>query len=232
MENVTKNLAIVPARSGSKGLKDKNTRLLCGKPLLAYSIEAALESMMFEEVMVSTDSIIYADIAVSYGAKVPFLRSLDESSDTASSWNVVKEVLSNYKNMGKVFNTVTLLQPTSPLRTAQDIKNSFKVMQKNNARAVVSVCEVDHSPLWCSVLPENDSMDHFFPKDVIFNNRQELDKYYRINGAVYLVKTDYFLNTKTIYDNGCYAYRMDRKRSIDIDELYDFKLAECILKFG
>jgi len=108
-----KNIAIIPARSGSKGLPDKNIRLLCGKPLLAYSIEAALQSDMFDVVHVSTDSIQYAEIAKKFGADVPFLRSTETSSDSASSWDVVKEVIEKYQKVGKCFDTFMLLQPTS-----------------------------------------------------------------------------------------------------------------------
>jgi CMP-N,N'-diacetyllegionaminic acid synthase len=230
MENGMDNLAIIPARSGSKGLKDKNIKLLDGKPLTAYTIKAALDSGMFSEVMVSTDSEMYADVARKYGAKVPFLRSVRHSSDTASSWDVVKEVLLKYQSKGMNFDTVTLLQPTSPLRTAQDIRNAFIVMQNQHANAVVSVCEVDHSPLWCNTLPKSDSMDHFLPKDLIMKGRQKLDTYYRINGAIYLVNVSYLLSSQTIYDYGCFAYKMDKKHSIDIDDLLDFQIAEVLIQ--
>lgn len=96
-----KNMAIIPARSGSKGLKDKNIKLMNGKPLLSYTIVAAKESGMFDEIMVSTDSQKYADIAIQYDARVPFFRSAENSSDTASSWDMVLEVLNNYKELGR-----------------------------------------------------------------------------------------------------------------------------------
>jgi CMP-N,N'-diacetyllegionaminic acid synthase len=224
------NLAIIPARSGSKGLKDKNIKLLDGKPLIAYTINAALDSGMFSEVMVSTDSEAYADIACKHGANVPFLRSRTLSSDTASSWDVVKEVLLQYTCIDMHFDTVTLLQPTSPLRTAQDIRNAFIAMQNQKANAIVSVCEVDHSPLWCNTLPENNSMDKFLPKDLIMKSRQKLEIYYRINGAIYLVDVSYLLSCQTIYDYGCFASKMDKRHSIDIDDLLDFQIAEVLAK--
>ena len=117
-----KNIAIIPARSGSKGVRDKNIRNLCGKPLMAYTIEAALESGEFDEVMVSTDSEHYAEIARKYGASVPFLRSAKTASDSASSWDMVDEVLNCYAMLGKSFDTFCLLQPTSPLRDKKDIQ--------------------------------------------------------------------------------------------------------------
>lgn len=223
-----KNIAIIPARSGSKGLEDKNIRIFNGKPLLAYSVEVAIMSGLFNEVFVSTDSEKYAEIGREYGAHVPFLRSSELSSDTASSWDAVKEALNCYEKIGATFHTIALLQPTSPLRTAQDITNAFALMQEKQANAVVSVCEVDHSPLWCNILPENGSMDRFLSKDLVTKGRQNLDTYYRINGAIYLVNVPYLLSSQTIYDHGCFAYKMDKRRSIDIDDLVDFQIAEYL----
>ena len=112
-----KNIAIIPARAGSKGLPDKNIKLLNGKPLLQYSVEAALGSGCFDKVMVSTDSEKYAEIAREAGAEVPFLRSAYTSTDKASSWDMVEEVLDGYERLGWTFDTFCLLQPTSPMRT-------------------------------------------------------------------------------------------------------------------
>lgn len=223
------NLAIIPARSGSKGLKNKNIKLLNGKPLLTYSIEAAKNSGIFEEIYVSTDSKLYSDIAIEYGASVPFLRSEKNATDTASSWDVVREALSQYEEKGRVFDTVTLLQPTTPLRTADNIKEAYEILQKNNNNSVVSVCEVDHSPLWCNTLPKDCSMENFIRKDVCMLPRQKLDTYYRINGAIYMVKVPYFKTCKSIYDKNCIAYIMDKEKSIDIDDEFDFKLVTSII---
>jgi len=224
-----KNIAVIPARSGSKGLPDKNIRNLAGKPLLVYSVESAVSSGMFDTVMVSTDSERYADIARKAGAEVPFLRSSEMSSDHAGSWDAVEEVLANYRKLGKTFDTVTLLQPTSPLRTAQDIRDAFRVMKEKNANAVVSVCEMDHSPLQCDVLPEDGCMDQFVSKAAREKRRQDMETYYRVNGAVYLVKTPYLLEDHDICRNRSYALIMDRKRSVDIDNEIDFRLAEVLL---
>jgi len=222
------NIAIIPARSGSKGLKNKNIKYLNGKPLIAYSIEAALKSEIFSKIMVSTDSEEYAKIAIKYGAEVPFLRSINNSTDIASSWDVVKEVLETYKKYGYSFDTFTLLQPTSPLRTAEDIKLTYKIFTEKNALAVVSVCEVEHSPLWCNVLPKNNSLNGFLNK---LNNiqRQKLDTYYRINGAIYMVNISGFEENPNIYRENSYAYIMENLTSIDIDTELDFKIAETIL---
>lgn len=224
-----KNLAIIPARSGSKGLKDKNIKLLNGKPLIAYTIEAAKKSELFDEIFVSTDSEKYAEIALEWGANVPFLRSDELSTDIASSWEVVKDALKRYKDMGKEFDSVALLQPTSPLRTAEDITVGYNKMEDRDANAIVAVCEVDHSPLWSNTLPEDDSLTNFMNQDLIKMPRQSLPIYYRINGALYLVKTEYLMSTESIYNEKCYAIVMPKENSVDIDDALDFKIAEVIV---
>lgn len=225
-----KNLAIIPARSGSKGLKNKNIMKLNGIPLLVYSIQAALKSGKFSHVMVSTDSEEYAEIAKKNGAEVPFLRDEVSSSDSATSWDVVREVLNKYKDLGITFDTVTLLQPTSPLRNTDDICNAFDLFLDKKATSVVSVCEMDHSPLWCNILPDSLCMDGFLNKKNN-NQRQKLDTYYRINGSIYIVDVPHFLAGNNIYDSGSYAYIMPIERSVDIDTKVDFIIAESLIKY-
>ena len=223
-----KSIAIIPARSGSKGLKDKNIKELCGKPLIAYSIIAAKESGMFDTVMLSTDSEEYATIGKEYGAEVPFLRSAETSGDNAGSWDVVREVLSEYKKLGFVFDNVVLLQPTSPLRTAEDIIKAFNLKDEKRANAIVSVCEMDHSPLWSNTLPKSLSMQSFSRANDV--PRQQLEKYYRVNGAIYLLDVGCLYNGKSVYENNCFAYIMPRDRSADIDTEFDFLYAETLYK--
>lgn len=225
-----RNLAIIPARSGSKGLKDKNIKMLCGKPLMAYSIEAALGSDMFDEVMVSTDSDEYARIAIQYGAKVPFLRSEFASSDAASTWDAVSEVIEMYREIGQDFDTVCVLQPTSPLRKKEHIVEAYGVYDSKNANSVVGVCLTDHSPLWENTLPQDDCMEDFLSRFIDENDRrQDLGDFYRINGAVYICKINNELRFN-LYDKSCYAYKMNKKDSIDIDDVDDFDLAEYYMK--
>ena len=224
-----KSIAVIPARSGSKGLKDKNIKLLNNKPLIWYSIQAALESHCFDEVMVSTDSEEYAKIARECGAEVPFLRSKEMSTDTASSWDTVQEVLDNYKRRGREFDRVMLLQPTSPLRSAEDIKSAFELFDEKNADSVVSVCEMDHSPLWSNVLPDNLCLDGFIhPELNELSGRQSLPTYYRINGAIYLTRVTACLGAN-LYSKSGFAFIMPRDKSIDIDTELDFKLAEFLI---
>lgn len=225
-----KNIAIIPARSGSKGLKNKNIKLLNGKPLLAYTIEAAKKSKCFDTIFVSTDSKKYAEIAKQYGAEVPFLRSKQNSSDTAGTWDTVKEVLDCYKKLGKEFDNFMLLQPTSPLRTYKDIKNAFELLKEKKANSIVSVCESSISPEQLYLLPSNKLISDEIEKKTINKRRQEINKRYFINGAIYLSKIDYFLKRNNIYEKKCFAYVMDKEKSIDIDDKYDFARIEGLLK--
>ena len=228
---VKNRLGIIPARSGSKGIRDKNIRFLNGKPLIYYSITAALESKCFTEVMVSTDSREYADIAESYGAKVPFLRSEETASDMADKWEMVREVIDRYNEHGARYDDVCILQPTSPLRNAEDIRNAFKIFDDKDALSVVSVCECDHPPQWSGRISESGMMADFDKKEM-FLPRQLLDKYYRLNGAIFISSVDIIFEDRKIYREKCYAYIMDRFCSIDIDNELDFKIAEMLMTEG
>lgn len=222
-----KNIAIIPARSGSKGLKDKNIKKLNGKPLLTYSIEAAIKSKLFDEIMVSTDSEKYAEIAKTAGANVPFLRSAVNSSDKASSWDTVIEVLKNYVRMGKIFDTVCLLQPTSPLRTAGDIIGAYEVLKQKSANAVTSVCEVDYPPIWNMILPKDNSLEEFKKQDQDCP-RQQLPTYHRLNGAIFIKTIDYTNGQIKLVDNKEFAFIMPQQHSVDIDTDVDFLIAEVL----
>ncbi|MDF2803979.1 MAG: acylneuraminate cytidylyltransferase [Anaerocolumna sp.] len=225
-----KNLAIIPARSGSKGLENKNIKLLNGRPLLTYSIEAAKKSGLFDEIIVSTDSEEYAKIAKEWGASVPFLRSGKLASDTASSWDVVKDTIRRYQEIGIEFDTVALLQPTSPLRTAEDIIHGYEKMKKENANTIVAVSEMDHSPLWTNTLPEDGSLTNFINQGIINVPRQSLPTYYQINGALYIIKTGYLMSTENIYSDKSFATIMVKEHSIDIDDKMDFIIAEALIR--
>ena len=223
-----KSIAIIPARSGSKGVKNKNIRDLCGKPLMAYTIEAAINSGEFDEIMVSTDSEKYAKIARQYGANVPFLRSSETASDNASSWDMVEEVLSGYRMLGKEFETFCLLQPTSPLRTADDISGAYQLFKDKAKFAVVSVCEAEHSPLWSGHLPDSGEFVDFIDQKHM-KQRQAGGKYYRLNGAIYIVSIDKFKSDRYLYQAGSYAYIMEQNHSIDIDTEFDLEMAKIIM---
>ena len=225
-----KRIAIIPARSGSKGLKDKNIRLLLGKPLVAHTIECAKRSNDFDKIFVSTDSQEYADIAMKYGADASFLRSEINSGDNSSSWDVVREVIGVFENNGNHYDEIMLLQCTSPLRLPEDIHNAIELMHKKKASAVVSLAECDHSPIWCNTLPDDMSMDNFDKKEYKDLPRQQLPVFYRYNGAIYLITYDELFNKDHMLEKGCFAYIMPQERSIDIDTELDFIIAETIMK--
>ena len=223
------NIAIIPARSGSKGLFDKNIKKLNGKPMLAYSIEAALQSGCFDTVMVSTDSVQYADISRSYGAEVPFLRGEELARDNASTRDVVIDVIKRYESIGRSFDSLCILQPTSPLRLSEDIRDAYDVYNDKKAIAVMSVTELEHPLAWCGKLGEDNSLIGFNTRD---NDkpRQEQDVYYRPNGAIYIMDVNEYMIDGFMLREGCYAYIMPIERSVDIDTELDFRLAEFLMR--
>ena len=222
-----KILAIIPARSGSKGLKDKNIKMTNGKPLIAYTIEAAQNSKIFEDIIISTDSEKYAEIAKKYGGSVPYLRDKKLANDNAKSSDVILDILNKVE---KKYDSFILLQPTSPLRTEKNIIEAYKMYLEKKANSVVSVCEMEHSPLWANSLNEERRMDSFLKGIDVNGNRQELEIYYRINGALYIANVEYFKKYQDFYYKDSYAYIMEKENSIDIDDELDFKIAEYLIK--
>ncbi len=223
-------LAIIPARSGSRGVIDKNIQLLNGKPLLSYTIEAAVASGVFDTVMVSTDSEEYANVSARYGAEVPFLRSEATSSDDASTWDTVDEVLRMYDEREKSFDSFCVLQPTSPLRNAKHIVEAYRIFVEKASVAVVSVCETEHSPAWCNFLKDDMNLDGFVSRNNM-GNRQSIGKYYRLNGAIYFLYINEYKKDRYMYRSGSYAYVMEQMCSVDIDTKLDFAIAETLLNF-
>ena len=223
-------LYIIPARGGSKGLTGKNIRLLGNKPLIAYSIEAAVNSIFKGTVIVSTDDDAIATVGKKYGATVPFIRPDELATDAASTMDVVFHAINFYKQQHVFFDLIVVLQPTSPLRTSTDIDQAISLMKEKNVAAVVSVCESEHHPLWTNILPADGSMKNFIREEVKGKNRQQLPVNFRLNGALYISKSEAleiykgFIHEKTI------AYIMPTDRSVDIDHEIDFKLAELLLK--
>lgn len=222
-----KILAIIPARSGSKGYTDKNIKDLNGKPMIAYTIETARDSKVFDYIMVSTDSEKYAEISERFGAHVPFLRSHENSNDNASSWSVCLEVL---QKLSENFDIVLLLQPTSPLRTAKNIQEAVDLFIEKNADVVVSITKTSHPIEWCGTLSESCSLFNFVKKEHANKRRQELPQSYILNGAIYAVKSDLINDKLDLFCEKSYAYIMDEDKSIDIDSKIDFIVAEAILK--
>ena len=230
MYNNKKFLAIIPARSGSKGLKDKNIKLLNDKPLISYTIEAAKKSGIFDYIIVSTDSSNYASISRQYGAEIPFLRSEELSSDTASSTDVIIDVINRLEKLDIKFDFFVLLQPTSPLRNEDDIRSATELLFAKSADSIVSVCESEYSPELMNILDESYNLTNFISKNEN-KRRQDLSKYYRLNGAIYICDTKYFKKNKDFYGPKSYAYIMEKFNSVDIDEQLDFIIAESLIKY-
>ena len=219
-------LAIIPARGGSKRLPRKNLLDLCGKPLIAWSIEAALKSKYISKVIVSSDDEEILNIAKEY--KADFIKRPDElASDTATTFDALKHTLENVEK----YDYVVLLQPTSPLRTEKHIDEAIELLKEKNADAIISVCEMEHSPLWSNTLDENLDMSNFLRDEVLNKRSQDLPKYYRLNGAIYICKTDKLLENKGFFlKENIYAYKMNKKHSVDIDEEIDFIIAEKLMQ--
>jgi N-acylneuraminate cytidylyltransferase/CMP-N,N'-diacetyllegionaminic acid synthase len=224
-------LALIPARGGSKGLPRKNIRPLLGKPLIAWTIEQALASKYLDRVIVSTDSEEIAEISKKYGAEVPFMRPKKLATDEVKSIDVVLHAVKWMEENDGSYDLLMLLQPTSPLRTVEDIDKAVELLFGKGAIAVVSVCKVDHHPYWSNVLPEDGCMENFIRPEAINKNRQGLPIFYRLNGAIYLAYCDYLKQEKTFFGDKTFAYIMPKERSIDIDEEIDFILAELLRRF-
>ena len=219
-------LAIIPARSGSKGLKDKNIADLCGKPVLAYSIEAALMSELLDRVIVSTDSERYANIAQRYGAEV-MMRNAQLASDTATTYMVIEDVLKRIKQR---YDCLVLLQPTSPLRTSTHLIEAIELFDANCIRYdfLVSVKKSEFGKDLVNIIEEDGSMKHF-DKDFSQYRRQAYD-YYSPNGAIFIAKTEAYLHQGHFFGPRAIAYKMNAEDSIDIDHQIDLDLAKLILK--
>lgn len=222
-------LAIIPARSGSRGLPDKNVLPLGGKPMLAHTVAAARDCGVFDAVVLSTDSEAYAKIGRDAGAEVPFLRQPATATDTAGSWDVVREVLAGLARLGRDYRIVVLLQPTSPLRTSVDILGALALFTERKATVVVSVCEVDHPPEWTGTLGPDGALEHFRPAVEEGARRQDFPASYRLNGAIYVATAAHVAASGGLFVHGSYAYVMPRARSIDVDTMDDFTCAEALM---
>lgn len=223
-------LAIIPARAGSKRLPDKNIKPLCGKPLIAWSIESALASPYISEVAISTDSEVYASLARKWGASAPFLRPQSLSSDTSTTFDALKHCIEYYKeNLGRSFDYIALLQPTSPLRKSLHINQACEKILAKGASSLISVCECEHSPLWCNTLPDDESMSDFLSPQVLGVRSQDLPRYFRLNGVIFIAKTNALLESQGFFTPHTIAYTMPARYSSDIDSALDFEVAEMIL---
>ena len=227
---IDKYLAIVTARSGSKRLPGKNVREVCGKPLFVWSVLAGLNCPHVARTIVSTDSVEYQRIAIEAGADCPWLRDPALAADDTSSADVVKDVLHKLGDEVRNYRAIVLLQPTSPLRTSADISGAIALYEERNAPAVISVSEAECPPAWMGELSSNLAMDEFLILQHRNLRSQDYGRWYRINGAIYVISVDRFRLEHGFKPNGALAYVMPRERSVDVDTAYDLELAELLMK--
>ena len=222
-----KILAIIPARGSSKDIPKKNIRLLGGKPLIAWSIGEALQSKYINRVIVSTDSDEIASVSRKYKAEIA-KRPDELATDMAKTIDVVLDLLNSLKKQKYEPDIVILLQPTSPLRTVQDIDESIKIFLGKKCESVVSFCE-SNSVLW-SFKIEKEYAKPFLGKEYLKKRRQDLPNVYLPNGAVYVSTPKNLLKYKGFYGKKILPYIMPKDRSVDIDYELDFKMAELLMR--
>jgi CMP-N,N'-diacetyllegionaminic acid synthase len=219
-----KILGLIPARGGSKGIPRKNVRDIAGKPLIAWTIDAALSSNLISSVIVSTDDPEISKVAREFGAETPFLRPSELSTDLTPGIEPVlhaMRILSGY-------DIVVLLQPTSPLRNADDIDNCIGLLLRTGSDAVVSVTESKSHPAWTYEMSEDGHLLSAGNASQI-GRRQDLPKAYSLNGAIYASNSEYLTTRRSFLGGKTLGYVMPSERSIDIDDSLDFRIAEMLL---
>lgn len=219
-----KTIGIITARSGSKGLPGKNKKIFAGKPLVEWTIEAALKARMLDYVLVSTDDWDIADIAKRCGASVPFIRPVELAQDTTAHIHVVVHALREVDESN--FTHCCLLQPTSPLRTCNDIDEACIIAARHNNASVVSVTENTDYPF---IVGKSMLSDKIKAPPSGYLMRQVITPRYFINGAIYVNPVHYLLNDKSFYTGSLYPYRMPKERSMQIDDQFDFDVAEYVM---
>lgn len=222
-------IAIIPARGGSKGIPNKNIIDIVGKPLIYWTIEAAKKSCLIDRIVVSSDSPRILSVAKSCGAEI-ISRPKKYASDSAPAGLAVEHTLEYLEKKEKYSpDIVVLLQPTSPLRTSEDIDNAINLFMDEKAGALISIAEENNKYLKSFII-EKGILRGIIRDELVFTNRQELPKIYIPNGAIFIVKTDEFKKNKTLFSEKTIGYVMDKERSIDLDNLSDKLLIEDFLK--
>lgn len=223
-------LAIIPARSGSKRIKNKNVTLIAGKPLIAYAIEAAQKSKYIDKVMVTTDGKEIAAVAKKFKAEVPFMRPAKLASDKARSYDVVRHAVEFYEAQNDFYDIIVLVQPTTPLVEAKDIDEAILKLLNSRSNSCVSMCEISERPEWVFEIDGKRAV----PASANFSEAkrsQDLPDLYRLNGAVYAARKELILKKNMLIDyQNLSAVIMERERSIDIDEPIDLEIAAAIIK--
>lgn len=221
------NLCIIPARGGSKRIPKKNIKSFLGKPIIAYSIEAAIQSKLFTEIMVSTDCQETADIALRYGAKVPFLRSKENSNDFATTYDVIKEIIDEYKKDGVNFENICCIYACAPFVTANNLKHAYQELSNKQVDTIFPIIEYSF-PIQRAVKIYNEKIE-LFNIDHLNTRSQDLEKSYHDAGQFYWMKSENILNKGRIITDNCSGIIITELEGQDIDNEIDWELAE--LKF-
>jgi CMP-N,N'-diacetyllegionaminic acid synthase len=221
-------LGLVPARAGSKGIPGKNIKPLGGKPLIAFSIEAARDAGCLDRILVSTDSQEIADVARRSGAQVPWLRPAEFATDTSSIEDVVVHTLQLLAADGYRPDAVMVLQPTSPFRSARTIRSAVELHELSAGESVVSVSVAREHPYWCKRIAEDGTLHPWNPAISIPHRRQELPEAYCLNGAVYLASTGTLQTRRSLYSERTRALVMLEEESLDLDTPWDWGIAESL----
>lgn len=223
-------IGLITARGGSKAVPRKNIRLVAGKPLIAWTIQAAQQSQSLGRVIISTDNLEIAEVAREWGAEVPFMRPPELAQDDSSHHDVVIHALRWLESQPAAPpDYLMLLQPTSPLRTAEDIDRAIALAIEKDADAVVSVSPAHDHPYLSKQISTDGKMLDFVTRPKGYLPRQALPPAYALNGAIYLVRRSLLLESEDWYTDNTYAYVMPPERSIDIDSPWDLHLVELIL---
>lgn len=224
----SKILAIIPARGGSKGVPRKNIRELAGKPLIAWTIKEAKKSKYIDRLILSTEDDEIIEVAKQYGCEVPFKRPIELAQDDTPGIDPVLHAIEQCPG----YDYVVLLQPTSPLRTVDDIDGCIEqLFSSDGTNFCVSVTEPEKSPYWMYTL-EDERMVPLLPKDTLVTRRQDLPKVYALNGAIYVAKTEKLIEEKSFLSSNTSGYIMPQERSFDIDTLIDFTICDLLKKRG
>lgn len=223
-------LGFIPARGGSKGIPDKCIKPLLGKPLIAYTIEAALKSNYLDRIIISTEDERIAEVARQFGSEVPFLRPKELATDSTPTLPVIQHGLRCLQEQGYSPDFVVLLQPTSPLRQFRHIDQAIEKILQTQADAVVSLCPGHYHPFWMKRVLENDRVLPFMETDREYLRRQDLPPVYELNGAVGVVKREVILENRRAIDQDIRAIFMEDIYSIDIDTPLDFFMAEKLME--
>lgn len=222
------SIAIITARGGSKRIPKKNIKYFCGKPIIAYSIEAALSSEIFDKVMVSTDDKEIAEIAIKYGAEVPFFRSAETSDDYATTYDVINEVLLEYKNAGNEFDYACCIYPTAPFVTGEKLNKAFEIITEQNFSTVLPIVKFSYPPQRAFIIREN-SVQYQYPEN-ISKRSQDLEAIYHDCGQFYFINVHDFNQEKKLIMKNCHGIVMSETEVQDIDSISDWELAELKYK--